>query len=51
MRWFRSPKAEPTSASYSALGEDPAGVEASLRRAQEAIRVIVAPSLAVEVAS
>ena len=34
-----------------ALGEDPAGVEASLRRAQEAIRVIVAPSLAVEVAS
>ena len=32
-----------------ALGEDPAGVEASLRRAQEAIRVIVAPSLAVEV--
>lgn len=34
-----------------ALGEDPAGVEVSLRRAQEAIRVIVAPSLAVEVAS
>ena len=34
-----------------ALGEDPAGVEASLRRAQESIRVIVAPSLAVEVAS
>ena len=34
-----------------ALGEDPAGVEGSLRRAQEAIRVIVAPSLAVEVAS
>ena len=34
-----------------ALGKDPAGVEASLRRAQEAIRVIVAPSLAVEVAS
>ena len=34
-----------------ALGEDPAGVEASLRRAQEAIRVVVAPSLAVEVAS
>ena len=34
-----------------ALGEDPAGVEATLRRAQEAIRVIVAPSLAVEVAS
>ena len=33
-----------------ALGEDPAGVEASLRRAQEVIRVIVAPSLAVEVA-
>ena len=33
-----------------ALGEDPAGVEASLRRAQEAIRVVVAPSLAVEVA-
>ena len=33
-----------------ALGEDPAGVEASLRRAREAIRVIVAPSLAVEVA-
>ena len=34
-----------------ALGEDPAGVEASLRRAQEAIRVIVSPSLAVEVSS
>ena len=33
-----------------ALGEDPAGVEESLRRAQEIIRVIVAPSLAVEVA-
>ena len=33
-----------------ALGEDPAGVEASLRRAQEAIRVVLAPSLAVEVA-
>ena len=33
-----------------ALGEDPAGVEASLRRAQETVRVIVAPSLAVEVA-
>ena len=33
-----------------ALGEDPAGVEASLRRAQETIRVVVAPSLAVEVA-
>ena len=33
-----------------ALGEDPAGVEASLRRARETIRVIVAPSLAVEVA-
>ena len=33
-----------------ALGEDPAGVEVSLRRAQEAIRVIVAPTLAVEVA-
>ena len=33
-----------------ALGEDPASVEASLRRAQETIRVIVAPSLAVEVA-
>ena len=33
-----------------ALGEDPAGVEASLRRAQEALRVVVAPSLAVEVA-
>ena len=34
-----------------ALGDDPAGVEASLRRAQDAIRVIVAPSLAVEVVS
>ena len=34
-----------------ALGEDPAEVEASLRRAQDTIRVIVAPSLAVEVAS
>ena len=33
-----------------ALGEDPVGVEASLRQAQETIRVIVAPSLAVEVA-
>ena len=33
-----------------ALGEDPAGVEESLRRAQEAVRVVVAPSLAVEVA-
>ena len=33
-----------------ALGEDPAGVEDSLRRAREAIRVVVAPSLAVEVA-
>ena len=33
-----------------ALGDDPAGVEASLRRAQETIRVVVAPSLAVEVA-
>ena len=33
-----------------ALGEDPAGVEESLRRAQETVRVIVAPSLAVEVA-
>ena len=32
-----------------ALGENPAGVEESLRRAQETIRVIVAPSLAVEV--
>ena len=32
-----------------ALGDDPAGVEESLRRAREAIRVIVAPSLAVEV--
>ena len=34
-----------------ALGDDPAGVEASLRGAQDAIRAIVAPSLAVEVAS
>ena len=34
-----------------ACGEDPAGVEASLRRAQDTIRVIVAPSLALEVAS
>lgn len=33
-----------------ALGEDPAGVEDSLRRAQETIRVVAAPSLAVEVA-
>ena len=33
-----------------ALGEDPAAVEDSLRRAREAIRVVVAPSLAVEVA-
>jgi len=33
-----------------ALGDDPAGVEASLRQAQEMIRVVVAPSLAVEVA-
>ena len=33
-----------------ALGEGPAGVEASLRRARDTIRVIVAPSLAVEVA-
>ena len=33
-----------------ALGEGPAGVEDSLRRAREAIRVVVAPSLAVEVA-
>ena len=33
-----------------ARGEDPAGVEASLRRAQDTIRVIVAPSLALEVA-
>ena len=32
-----------------ALGDDAAGVEASLRRAQETIRVVVAPSLAVEV--
>ena len=34
-----------------ALGEDPAAVEASLRRAQDTIRVVVAPSLAVEVTS
>ena len=33
-----------------ALGDDPAGAEASLRRAQGTIRVIVAPSLAVEIA-
>ena len=33
-----------------ALGESPAAVEESLRRAQEVIRVVVAPSLAVEVA-
>ena len=33
-----------------ALGDDPAGVEESLRRAQETVRVVVAPSLAVEVA-
>ena len=33
-----------------AFGEAPAGVEASLRRAREAIRVVIAPSLAVEVA-
>ena len=33
-----------------ALGEDPAAVEDSLRLAREAIRVVVAPSLAVEVA-
>ena len=32
-----------------ALGDDPAGVEASLRQARETIRVVVAPSLAVEV--
>ena len=32
-----------------ALGDDPAGVEESLRRAQETVRAIVAPSLAVEV--
>ena len=32
-----------------ALGEGPAAVEDSLRRAREAIRVVVAPSLAVEV--
>ena len=34
-----------------ALGEYPAEVEDSLRRAQETIRVVLAPSLAVEVAS
>ena len=34
-----------------ALGDDPAEVEASLRAAQDAIRVIVAPRLAVEVTS
>ena len=33
-----------------ALGDDPAEVEASLRAAQDAIRVVVAPRLAVEVA-
>ena len=33
-----------------ALGEGPAAVEDSLRRAREVIRVVVAPSLAVEVA-
>ena len=33
-----------------ALGDDPAEVEASLRRARDAIHVIVAPRLAVEVA-
>ena len=33
-----------------ALGDDSAGVEASLRHAQGTIRVIVAPSLAVEIA-
>ena len=33
-----------------ALGDDPAEVEASLRRARDAIHVIVAPTLAVEVA-
>ena len=32
-----------------AFGEDPAAVETSLRRAQETIRVVVAPSLAVAV--
>ena len=32
-----------------ALGDDPAGVEESLRRAQATVRAIVAPSLAVEV--
>ena len=32
-----------------ALGDDPAGVEESLRRARETVRAIVAPSLAVEV--
>ena len=34
-----------------ALGEAPEDVEDSLRRAQEAIRVVLAPSFAVEVAS
>ena len=34
-----------------AFGENPADVEASLRRAQETIRVVVAPSFAVEVGS
>ena len=34
-----------------AFGENPADVEASLRRAQETIHVVVAPSLAVEVGS
>ena len=33
-----------------AFGDGPAGVEESLRRARETIRVVVAPSLAVEVA-
>ena len=33
-----------------ALGEDPVDVEEALRRARETIRVVVAPSLAVEVA-
>ena len=33
-----------------AFGDDPAGVETSLRRAQATIRVIVAPSIAVEIA-
>ena len=32
-----------------ALGESPAGVEASLRRAQDTLRVVIAPSLAVAV--